>query len=314
MLAYDPVIQALSINSDQHLDVLRLDLVDAEISGNKWFKLKKNLEAARLQNQSSVLTFGGAFSNHIAATASTCTSMGIKSIGVIRGEKTEKLNDTLVKAQQDGMQLHFVDRTTYATKDSGVFKQQLTDLFGDFYLIPEGGNNAEGVVGCMEILKPEWDYDYIFCACGTGTTYAGMLASVTQLTNVVGVSVLKGENNLVNDVRELLNKVLPEKTFLIEGNDALKENTINSNLITNNYSFNGYAKFDQKLFEFKHQFEKKHIIPLDYIYTNKLFYAVYDLIQKKKIPVNSKILIVHSGGLQGNKGFEERYKIKTPAV
>lgn len=314
MIVYDPVIQHLDLNPDYFTDVLRLDLIHPEISGNKWFKLKKNLDRAVQQNQTTILTFGGAFSNHIAAAANACKQSGLKSIGVIRGERIEPLNTTLLKAQQDGMRLHFVDRASYAAKHTPAFQLKLTQLLGNFYLIPEGGNNAEGVVGCMEILKPEWNYDYVFCACGTGTTYSGLLASVGPLTKIIGVNVLKGDNTMASEVRFLLSQVLRHSEFVIKGNEALEENGIDSHSIISSYSFRGYAKFDQQLIDFKNQFEKRNNMPLDYIYTCKLFYAVDDLIKRRKVPANSKILIVHSGGLQGNQGFEKRYKIKTPAV
>ncbi len=308
MINYDPIITKIQFQNFD-IDVLRLDLIDPEVSGNKWFKLKKNFKKARQDEQKTVITFGGAYSNHIAATAALAKVAGLNSIGVIRGEQTEILNPTLQLAKEKGMQLYFVSREVYSTKDSLDFKKHLSSKFGPHYLIPEGGNNQAGILGCAEILKPEWNYDHVFCACGTGATFTGLLASAKSSQKIIGISVLKGENILVNEVKEQLQKFFPEKTISLCGNEELKKEKIENSFITNNYCFNGYAKKDETLLDFKNKFEKEFNIPLDHVYTSKLFYAVFDLIKNKKINSGSKILIVHSGGLQGNKGFEERYKI-----
>lgn len=314
MITYNPIIQKLNSDlfTEQNLsvDVLRLDLIHSEISGNKWFKLKFNLEKAKAKNFKTIITFGGAFSNHIAATAAACKHEGIKTVGVIRGERPKVLNSTLIKATQDGMLLHFVDRETYSHKTEIQFKNELTKIFGEHFLIPEGGNNEEGILGSAEIIKPEWDYDYIFCACGTGATFSGILASLKSNQILIGISVLKGKNTLVNDAINQLQFVFPERNFVIKGNDALNKMEISESCITNSYCFNGYAKMDLSLIEFKNKFENEFKISLDYIYTNKSFYALFDLILQHKIKQNSKILIIHCGGLQGNNGFEERYQLK----
>lgn len=313
MITYDPIIQKLNsglfTEHNLSVDVLRLDLIHPEISGNKWFKLKRNLQKAKAENFKTIITFGGAFSNHIAATAAACKLEGFYSVGIIRGEETENLNPTLLKAKENGMLLRFVDRETYSKKTEEPFKNELTKIFGEHYLIPEGGNNEEGILGCTEILKPEWDHDIIFCACGTAATYAGIIAGSRSDQIVVGISVLKGENTLVKDALEQLHFVFPSKNFSLSGNEALNKNIISESCITNNYCFNGYAKLDKQLIAFKNQFEKEFTIPLDFIYTNKLFYAVFDFIKQNKIKPNSKILIIHCGGLQGNKGFEDRYQL-----
>ena len=311
MITYNPIIQKLNSDlfTEQNLsvDVLRLDLIHPEISGNKWFKLKCNLQKATAQNFKTIITFGGAFSNHIAATAAACILEGFHSIGIIRGDDSENLNPTLLKAKENGMLLHFVNRETYLRKTEVEFKNELIKIFGEHYLIPEGGNNEEGILGCTEILKSEWNYDFIFCACGTAATYAGILASIKPEQTLVGISVLKGENSLVNAAQNQLKSIVPERKLSLKGNEELEKVILENNCITNKYCFKGYAKFNEILIEFKNDFEYKFNIPLDYIYTNKLFYAVFDLIKNKKIKPNSKILIIHCGGLQGNKGFEERY-------
>lgn len=309
MIHYSPVVQPVILDRDRIIDLLRLDLIDPEISGNKWFKLKKNIECAKSQGKTSIVTLGGAFSNHIAATAAACKSVGLKSYGIIRGEVVMPLNSTLSKAKQDGMEFHFVSRAEYKEKNEARFEKDLLKDLGDFYFVTEGGNNANGVLGCMDIFMPEWKYDYIILPVGTGTTYAGILASVDAATKVIGISVLKGENSLVNEVKSLMKEVFPEKNLKILGNEVFNRMTIDGNCIINSYNFGGYAKYDQRLVDFKKAFEKTYTIPLDYIYTGKMMYAIIDLLHKKMIPEQARVLAIHTGGLQGNTGFEERYKI-----
>lgn len=308
MVNYDPLIQNIELSPDHHTDVLRLDLLHPEISGNKWFKLSRNLEDARLQNKKTILTFGGAFSNHIAATAAACGLNGFQSIGIIRGEDDPE-NATLAGAREKGMQIVFKSRSDYAQKDTPEFLDQLAVEFDEPYIIPEGGNNAAGILGCQGILKPEWNYDYIFCACGTAATYTGLLLAVKPGTTVIGISVLKGENHLPAVTTRTTQQLFPERTIRIQGNEVLKDNVLNTHAIVNVYCFSGYAKYDPVLVEYKKGFERKHAIPLDYVYTNKLFYAVSDLLLENKLPTGSKALIIHSGGLQGNAGFEKRFRV-----
>lgn len=270
------------MNSVSGLDVsvLRLDLIHPQISGNKWFKLKYNLEEAKQQGCDTILTFGGAFSNHIHATAVACQQFGFKSVGVIRGEREAENNPTLSEAKKYGMQLIFISREDYRQKEDKEFIHGFRNWFGNFYHIPEGGNNEPGVKGCEEILPPGNNFDVIFCACGTGTTFKGISGSLKPNQKLFGISVVKGDGAL-NAVPNMIN----------------------------DYHFGGYAKHTEELLKFKEQFEKENKIPLDYVYTAKLFYGVYDMILKNKIPANSKVLIIHSGGLQGNKGYEERYRL-----
>ncbi len=308
MLPYTPIIQTIEVPFNCQVDVLRLDKLHETISGNKWFKLKYNLQKAKNQNLKTVITLGGAYSNHIAATASACKLFGFNCIGIIRGEKNELLNSTLLKAKEEGMQLEFVSRQIYDTKIQEEFKNYLQTKYGNHYLIPEGGNNLEGALGCIEIIKPQWNYDYIFCACGTATTYAGLVGSVNNSTKVIGISVLKGENKLPYEAIKQLKEICPSNNYDINGNEEMDNDIIKTNCILSNYSFNGYANYYQPLIDFKIKFETKNNFALDYVYTNKLFFAAFDLITKQKIKKNAKILLLHSGGLQGNKGFEERFK------
>ncbi len=292
MIDYSPIIQKISSDlfSEKEIEVsvLRLDLIHPQISGNKWFKLKYNLEEAKRQSLDTILTFGGAFSNHIHATAAACREFGFKSIGIIRGEKESETNSTLSEARNSGMQMHFVSREEYKQKESGEFTESLKNKFGKFYLIPEGGNNSFGEKGCEEILRSENNFDHVFCACGIGTTFKGIKKSLKPDQKLIGISVLKG---------------MP----LGSSSSSLLRMAVRDSEIISGYHFGGYAKHTNELLEFKNKFESENNIPLDYVYTSKLFYAVIDLVTKNKIPKKSKVLIIHSGGLQGNVGYEKRY-------
>jgi 1-aminocyclopropane-1-carboxylate deaminase len=304
------IIEHLPSYKNFPIDVLRLDLLHPFYGGNKYFKLKYNIQAAQWK---TLLTFGGAHSNHIYSTAAFCHEQKLKCVGVIRGEeKILENSPTLQFAKQQGMHLHFVSRELYKNKTELELLNDLKKEFGDFYLIPEGGNNDAGIKGCMEILDEVPLYDYVFCACGTSCTYTGILASSNLSADkagkdqkIIGISVLKGENQLINEVNANASK------FKFEKISAYSTGKIEHSTILNEYHFGGYAKHSQALLNFKRAFEKQHHIPLDYVYTSKLFYAVYDLINKGRLLENKKILIVHSGGQQGNAGYERRYGIIT---
>lgn len=281
MLEYTPIIDLINYNNYQ-IGILRLDLIDPEISGNKWFKLKYNIAEAKKQNKTSIITFGGAFSNHIAATAAACMKLGIKSIGIIRGDEISANNPTLLKAKENGMQIHFVERTLYKQKDEPEFLNQIQQQYPNCYIIPEGGDNELGTEGCKEILQGKTDeFDIIFCATGTGTTFSGLALSLKQHQELIGINVLKFE------------------AFSKYANSK----------IMNDYHFGGYAKHSQELLEFKHWFETNYHIELDYVYTSKSFYAAFDLMKKNLLDSHKKILIIHCGGLQGNVGYRERYRL-----
>ncbi len=279
MIAYNTIITPIEYNGYQ-LGVLRLDQIHPEISGNKWFKLKYNLEQATLENKKTILTFGGAYSNHIAATAAACKLASFKSIGVIRGEESSVSNPTLTLAKENGMDFMFVSRELYKQKNEQAYLQALQSEYPDTYIIPEGGDNALGQKGCEEILSNSTrDYDLIFCAHGTGTTFKGIAKSLLPHQQLIAINVLKYEATC---------------------------NLLNAS-INNDYHFGGYAKHKKELLEFKTWFETTYHISLDYVYTAKLMYAVFDLIKQQTLSKDKKILIVHSGGLQGNRGYEERY-------
>ena len=279
------------------LYVLREDLINPTISGNKWRKLFYNLQEAKHQGKNQLLTFGGAFSNHIAATAAAGKQFGFKTIGIIRGEEHLPLNPTLQLAYENGMQFHYVDRTFYREKKYDIlFLETLKEQYGDFYLVPEGGSNAFAVKGCTEILKNiNIDYDIICCACGTGGTIAGIIASVDETKQVIGFPALKGGEFLKNDIQQLLADY--QQQFSVEINHP------NWSLNTD-YHFGGYAKRTKELIEFVTFFNEKHNIPLDYIYTGKMLFGIYEMAKMSAFFNGKKIVAIHTGGLQGNCGFE----------
>jgi 1-aminocyclopropane-1-carboxylate deaminase/D-cysteine desulfhydrase-like pyridoxal-dependent ACC family enzyme len=273
--------------------VLRLDVLQPEIGGNKYFKLKYNLEQARLGNHSTLLSFGGAYSNHIAALANAGKIYGFKTIGVIRGEELEiKSNKTLLQASKNGMQLHFINRELYRNKNDTNFIETLHQKFGNFYLIPEGGSNTLAVKGCKEIINLiPFHADYICCAVGTGGTITGIHLSSENNQNIIGIPVIKNATFLVDDIQSLKQQY----------NYQISNEVPNGKLeLIFDYHFGGYAKSTKELLQFKATFQNEFQIPLDKIYTAKLFYAIFDLIKKDFFQVGQKIILVHTGGLQGN--------------
>lgn len=284
----DTITQKFNVN----LYVLRTDQLHPEISGNKLFKLKYNLEAARKQDKKMLLTFGGAFSNHIAATAAAGKEYDFKTIGIIRGEEYSELNPTLKFASDSGMQLHYVSRMLYQNKEAlyEYVKQQFQE--GLFYLIPEGGSNKLGVLGCKEITDHiTIDFDYICTACGTGTTLAGIISSLKNNQQAIGFQVLKGEHYIKNEVEGWLNKF--ETT-----------QQLNNWHINENYHCGGYGKVTPALMDFIKWFEQTNYIPLDPIYTGKMMFGIYEMIKNEYFKKGQTIIAVHTGGLQGNAGFD----------
>lgn len=260
---------------------------DHRFCGNKVRKLKYNLQAARAEGFDQLLTFGGAFSNHIAAVASAGRIYGFQTIGVIRGEPHLPLNPTLAQAKADGMKLHYLDRATYRQKSSSAVLDQLSAIFGKSYVLPEGGTNALALEGCTELameIKHQLDGwpDYLAAAFGTGGTLAGLIRACAGESQVLGVSSLKG-NWMSKEITKLLGK----------------DHQFQNWQIFNQYHFGGYAKFPTELQNFTRKFEDTHGIKLDPIYTSKLFYGIMDQISHGFFPNGAKIVIVHSGGMQG---------------
>jgi len=284
---------SLGNNTDVQLYLKREDLIHPHISGNKYRKLKYNLEEARKQDVQTLLTFGGAFSNHIAAVAAMGKETGLKTIGVIRGEELETKihdNNTLLFAKANGMKLHFVTREVYREKSSDEFLSKLHHDYGEFFVIPEGGTNDLAIKGCEEILTEEdADFDYICCSVGTGGTIAGLINSCNKDQQVLGFPALKG-NFLQEDIRKF----------------AKQDNW---ELIID-YHFGGYAKINEDLVTFINQFKQTNGIQLDPIYTGKMMYGIMDLIRKSYFPKGSRILAIHTGGIQGVSGMNRLLKKK----
>jgi 1-aminocyclopropane-1-carboxylate deaminase len=279
------------------LNVLRLDLIHAHISGNKWFKLKYNLLEAKNKGHNTLLTFGGAFSNHIVATAVAGKEYGFNTIGIIRGEEQAVLNPTLQFALDCGMQLHYVSRSLYRDKDAlyAYVKEHFQQK--KYYMIPEGGSNLLGVKGGGEILNHiNVPFDVVCCATGTGATFAGLVYSLKLAQKAIGFQVLKAEGYIKNEVVNWLKQ--PE---LIE----LKQCENPNWEVNENYHFGGYARVNDTLKAFVENFSNKHQLPLDTIYTGKMMFGIYDLVQQGCFEKGTTIVAIHTGGLQGNKGFYE---------
>jgi 1-aminocyclopropane-1-carboxylate deaminase len=269
------------------VSMLRLDQIHDVVSGNKLFKLHYFLEEAQKSNEKLVITFGGAYSNHLAATAFACKALGLKSIGFVRGEKADKLSHTLHFCIENGMQLEFMSREDYRRINDEEMRHYFYKKFGGHTLIPEGGYSTDGAMGAELICKYfiEKNFSHVCCAVGTATTFAGLINGSNDRCTTMGFSVLKD----LLDIRERLSKLnvsVTKKYAFIE-----------------DYHFNGYAKKTKHLIDFINDFYASNKIPLDFVYTGKLMYGVYDLIQKNYFPTGSKILCIHTGGLQGNNSL-----------
>lgn len=284
-------------NSGIRLFLKREDLLHPVVSGNKFRKLKYNLLEAQKNGQSTILTFGGAFSNHIAAVAAAGRLLDFKTIGVIRGEELGKNlegtlaeNSTLQFAAGQGMEFIFMSREEYRKKEEHEILDKLKMQLGDFFLIPEGGTNHLAVKGCEEILdNSDKKFDYICCAVGTGGTISGIINSSEENQVVLGFPALKGD-------------------FL---SSEIKKHSAGENWkLLNHYHFGGYAKVSSELIRFINDFKLKYHIPLDPVYTGKMLFGIFDMIENEAFPENSSILAVHTGGLQGIAGMNNILKKK----
>ena len=284
----DPLLEKFLVE----LYVYRIDLIHPQVSGNKWYKLKYNLQQAQNLGHHTLLTFGGAYSNHIYATAAAGKVHNLKTIGVIRGEAHSPLNPTLQFAVDCGMHLHYIDRSTYRDKKSPEVVESLRKTFGSFYLVPEGGSNALAVKGCTEIL-PEVDlaFDVVTSACGTGGTLAGLVAHLPAHQKVLGFPALKGGDFLYNDIEQLLD------VYYAKHNLDREQTQHRYELITD-YHFGGYAKKKPELLAFIEHFMEQQQMPLEWIYTGKMFYGLYDLVKKNYFSPGTKILALHTGGIR----------------
>ena len=273
------------------LFIKRIDKVHPFVSGNKWYKLKYNLKVAKEKGFKTLLTFGGAYSNHIIATSCAAKENSFQSIAIIRGEEQLSLNPTLSFAMENGMELHYVSRSDYRLKHTSNFIISLKEKFGDFYLVPEGGTNDLAIKGTAEILDKMDKQDYICCAVGTGGTIAGIINASDNKQKIIGFPAIKGFDTLQKDIESWTNKQ-------------------NWKLI-NDYC-GGYAKVNEELVAFIHQFNLAHNISLDVVYTGKMMFGILDLIGQDYFVKGSSILAIHTGGLQGNKGMNERFGLNLP--
>jgi len=277
------------------LFIKRDDLIHPQISGNKWRKLKFNFLEAEKLNKRTIVTFGGAYSNHIYATAAAGKLFGYKTIGIIRGEEQIILNPTLNFATECGMELIYLSREEYKNKEINIDKTILKYSLNDFYIISEGGSNALGVKGCAEIVNEiDIPFNYICCPCGTGTTLAGLVSDLNNSQTAIGFSALKGGDFLVDDVKTLLSDYYKHER---------KESSRNSNFnLQTDYHFGGYAKSNEVLFDFIRTFEKRHSILIEQVYTAKMFFGIYELIKIGYFKKGETIIALHTGGVQGRDG------------
>jgi len=282
----DPILAQFGVK----LFIKREDLNHPFATGNKWWKLKYNLEAARVQGHHTLLTFGGAYSNHIYATAAAAKECGFKSVGIIRGEENLPLNPTLSFAKENGMQIHYVSRESYRKKSEVEFSQDAKQKFGKFYLIPEGGTNQLAIKGVKDFTKTLADtsFDYLCLPVGTGGTMAGLIEGLKGKGKIIGYSSLKGGEFLENGVKEMIDPTSAHyKNWRIE----------------TRYHHGGYGKVTNELIKFLTTFEMKHNFRLDPIYTGKMMWGIFDSVKRNEFPRESVILAIHTGGLQGWNGI-----------
>ncbi|MRX62559.1 pyridoxal-phosphate dependent enzyme [Maribacter luteus] len=275
------------------LSIKREDKIHPFVSGNKYRKLKYNVQKALQDNYDTLLTFGGAFSNHIAAAACAAQESGLRSIGIIRGEELAykwKDNPTLATAADMGMQLQFVPRNLYREKNSEEFLGHLKSEFGRFYLLPEGGSNDLAVKGCEEILTEDDTVFDIICGCvGTGGTIAGMINATGNHQKVLGFPALKGDF-----LKESIRKFTAKENWELQ----------------TTYHFGGYAKVTSEYINFINEFKRCTQIPLDPVYTGKMMYGLMDMVKNDRFLPGTRILAIHTGGLQGIKGMNVTLKKK----
>lgn len=262
------------------VDVLRLDHIHPVISGNKYFKLLKPIERALNAGKTGIITYGGAYSNHLVATALACKINGLKSVGIVRGEEPKEYSPTLVDARSYGMELRFTPREQYG--------KNIPESNSEWEVVPEGGRSVAGIEGASTILKlfNADDYTHIICSVGTGTTIAGLMSEAPSHLRFVGLPALKisaEENELKNFI-------------------TINGAHLNPDLIYD-YHFGGYAKKTTQLIAFMNTFFDRFHIPTDFVYTGKLFYGVSDLVRKGYFGKKASLLVIHSGGLQGNRSL-----------
>ena len=270
----------------------RLDLISHPVSGNKYFKLKYNIDYAIKSKLNTIITFGGAYSNHILATSIFSKENNLKSVGFIRGEETLPLNSTLTDAVKNGMEIIYLSRKNYRKINDEEYLNQLRIKYKKSYIIPEGGTNSLAIRGTESIIKSDEKFEYICCPIGTGGTISGIINSSNHNQKIIGFSAIKGVKNIIDNISNNVNKD-------------------NWN-INEDYCQNGYAKISKDLIDFIYNFYETKNIPLDAIYTGKMMMGVLDQIKKNKFTSGSNILIIHTGGIQGNRGINQRFNLNLP--
>ena len=281
------------LNNEIEVFIKRLDLIDPFISGNKLFKLKHNVDRALLEEKNMLITFGGAFSNHILATAAYAKKKNIDCLAIVRGEEYSELNPLLTLAKEYGMNFCFVSRKEYAKRNDNNYISELIRKYKKAFIVPEGGNNKLGVLGAEEILETQdKSFDYIICPIGTGATLSGIVNSSNRSQKVIGI-------NCINDTKDV-NKNISQKT-----------NKKNWEII-NEFNFGGFAKFDNLLTEYLKKFKLNYKITLDLNYTTKMFFGFEKLIERRYFHRKSKVLLIHTGGIYGNLGFNYLYDLDLP--
>ncbi|GAB4399511.1 MAG: pyridoxal-phosphate dependent enzyme [Microscillaceae bacterium] len=279
------------------LFVLRLDKIHPQMGGNKYYKLLDSLQAALAQNYRTLLTFGGAFSNHLYATAAAGKIFGLTTLGLVRGERVMPLNPTLAFAEEAGMQLHYLDRATYRRKTEAGFIEELRKQYGDFFLLPEGGTHALALRGTARIyqeLPP--DFDFVCLPVGTGGTMAGLMTALKNGQKALGFAVLKNAGFLWDEMQLLL-----QQYFALSGQAcplALSDWMSARATLLLDYHGGGYARTPPVLIDFCRQFEQDWQIPIEPVYSGKMFWGLWDLLQKGAFPEGSCIVALHTGGLQ----------------
>ncbi len=286
--AISPIRNRFAQDMDIKISMLRLDEVHPVISGNKLFKLHYFLEEALNSNHKTIITFGGAYSNHLAATAYACRILNISCVGIVRGEAPFVLSETLVFCRENGMKLDFISREEYAEIAPTETNSYVKKKYGEHILIPEGGFSVKGMEGASLIQEYYADgkYSHICVAIGTATTFAGILKKSTAETVIIGFPALKS----MADVSERLN------TLGVNNHQNLS--------IMNDYTFGGFGKKTPGLIAFMNRFYKENSIPLDFVYTGKMMFGIEDLLEKKYFPAGADILCIHTGGLQGNSSIK----------
>jgi len=280
------------------LFVKRDELIHPVIQGNKWRKLKYNLLAAAQQSADTLLSFGGAYSNHLHTLAAAGRLFNFSTIGIVRGERPSTLNPSLQDMQDWGMQLEFISRADYRKQKSAEFIQQLKQKYGRVYLIPEGGNNAAGRYGCGELLDElDQPYDVICCEVGSGTQFSALVSGHAR------------SSKTAHHTHYLGFVVMKNAALLQQLEDYFKQQqvTYNNWSLNQDYHFGGFARADDTLHEFIRQFKQQHEIQLEPVYSGKMLYGIYQLIEQDYFKPCSRILVIHGGGLQGLRGFADVY-------